>query len=90
MLKITTLFFLLFTVATFAAGTPRERIGTIQSAVSEVNTKDPLMGIWLTHQPDILTRLMEQVERDRKFGNFSRAAVEQNDLEFLLARVERD
>lgn len=90
MLKITTLFFLLFTVVAFAAATPRERIGTIQAAVSEVSPKDPLMGIWLTHQPDILTRLMEQIERDRKFGNFARAAVEQNDLEFLLARVEKE
>lgn len=73
-----------------ASTSPEERIAAIQDAVPEASLRDPLMGIWLSHQPGILRRLASQVEFDQQAGNTSRAKVEQQDLDFLLQRVENE
>ena len=73
-----------------AAATVDERIDAIEKAIPALRSSDPLMSIWLGHQPGILRRLVSQIETDRANGNTERAASEAVDLEFLLKRVEKE
>ena len=90
MMKKCFLFAALLAAYYTGAATVAERIENIGKSAEILRMKDPLMSIWLSRQPGILKRLQTQIKADIAAGNSIRAAISQNDFDFLLNRVEKE